>query len=140
MTTSIHVMLNEAYKSLLHLWSYRYNTLAEMVQRGLSFLAIGLLLGKGHWEAAQMAFILCGWIMTFYARTILFQVNERSQPPLAHSAFSGLLLRRLALLCLVRTFRPATRVAGAILSAKLFPLTQIRLRLIWVSSGVQSCA
>lgn len=76
MNSTIRTMLNEAYKSLLHLWSYRYNTLAEMVQRGISFLAISLLLGKGHWEAAQMAFILCGWIMTFYARTILFQVND----------------------------------------------------------------
>lgn len=49
---------------------------AEMVQRGISFLAISLLLGRGHWEATQMAFILCGWIMTFYARTVLFQVND----------------------------------------------------------------
>jgi ABC-2 type transport system permease protein len=69
-------MLNEAYKSLLHLWSYRYNTLAEMVQRCIGFMAIGLLLGRGQLEAQQMGFVLCGWIMTFYARTVLFQVND----------------------------------------------------------------
>ncbi len=73
---NIRAMLNEAYKSLLHLWSYKYDTLAQMVQRSLSFLAIGLLVGQGHFEAQQLAFILPGWMVTFYARIILFQVND----------------------------------------------------------------
>ncbi len=73
---NIRTMFNEAYKSLLHLWSYKYDTLAQMVQRSLSFLAIGLLVGQGHFEAQQLAFILPGWMVTFYARIILFQVND----------------------------------------------------------------
>ena len=73
---NVYALLNEVYKSLLHLWSYKYDTLAQMVQRSLSFLAIGLLLGGGHFEAQQLVFILPGWMMTFYARIILFQVND----------------------------------------------------------------
>ncbi len=76
MTMTIHAMLNEAYKELLHLWSYRYNTLAEMIQRSIGFLAIGLVLGQGHLATPLMAFVLPGWVMSFYARIILFQVSD----------------------------------------------------------------
>ena len=80
MQSAIHAplraMFNEAYKELLHLWSYKYNTLAEMIQRSIGFLAIGLILGQGNLQATQMAFVLPGWMMSFYARIILFQVND----------------------------------------------------------------
>jgi ABC-2 type transport system permease protein len=76
MPMTVRAMLNEAYKQVLHLWSYKYNTLAEMIQRSIGFLAIGLLLGHGQLETQQMAFVLPGWMMTFYARIILFQVND----------------------------------------------------------------
>ncbi len=69
------VILNEAYKALLVLWSYKFNTLAEMIQRSIAFLAIGFVLGQGTLEPSQMAFILPGWMMSFYARIIMFQVN-----------------------------------------------------------------
>lgn len=72
----IRVIVNEGYKSLLTLWSYRFNTIAEMVQRSITFLAIGFVLGQGTLEPNMMAFILPGWMMSFYARIILFQVND----------------------------------------------------------------
>ncbi len=72
----VRAMLNEASKELIHLWSYKYNTLAEMIQRSIGFLAIGLILGQGNLQPAQMAFVLPGWMMSFYARIILFQVND----------------------------------------------------------------
>lgn len=72
----MRAMLNEAYKELIQLWSYKYNTLAEMLQRSIGFLAIGLILGHGNLQSAEMAFVLPGWMMSFYARIILFQVND----------------------------------------------------------------
>jgi hypothetical protein len=38
MPMTARAMLNEAYKEILHLWSYKYNTLAEMIQRSITIL------------------------------------------------------------------------------------------------------
>jgi ABC-2 type transport system permease protein len=73
---SLHAVANEAYKALLHLASYKFNTIAHMIQRSIGFLAIGFVLGQGQIDPRQMAFVLPGWIMSFYARIILFQIDQ----------------------------------------------------------------
>jgi ABC-2 type transport system permease protein len=135
MTTTIRVMGNEAYKALIHLWSYRYNSLAEMLQRSIVFLAIGFFLGMGTIDPQQMAFVLPGWMMTFYARIILFQVNDS----IAGEAMTGTLEQMYmspvssGLLLLGRAFAIliVATITVFLSAAVLVLLVGIRLQLSW---------
>jgi ABC-2 type transport system permease protein len=135
MSVILRVILNEVYKSLLHLWSYRYNTLAQIIQRGIGFLGISFVLGQGQLNISQMAFVLPGWIMSFYARVILFHVDES----ITHEAQAGtleqmymspassgwLLLGRVVAVLSVAT------IQAAVLATGLMLITGVRLPLSW---------
>jgi ABC-2 type transport system permease protein len=128
-------MFNEAYKMLIQLWSYRYNTLAEMIQKGIGFLAIGFVLGQGNLNAEQMAFVLPGWMMSFYARIVLFQVNggvtEEARTGTLEQMYmspvsSGLLLLGRAFAILI-----VATIMVVVSAGTLMLLVGIRLPLRW---------
>lgn len=133
---ALRVILNEVYKAILVLWSYRFNTVAEMIQRSIAFLAIGFVLGQGNLEPAQMAFILPGWMMSFYARIILFQINdgvtEEARTGTLEQMYmspvpSGVLLLGRVLAVLVVATVMVFLSAGV-----MTPLLGIRLTLSWL--------
>ncbi len=96
MTMTGRILLNEANKALLILWRYKFNTIAEMVQKCLGFLAIGFLLGQGHLDPARMAWVLPGWMMYFYARIVLFEINQGITDEAATGTLEQLYMSRVS--------------------------------------------
>ena len=72
----LQAIYNEMYKSFIHLWTYRWNTVSAILQRSLGFVGIGFVLSQGSLESSTMAWVLPGWMLYFYARVILFELNQ----------------------------------------------------------------
>ncbi len=61
------VLLNECYKRIIILWSYRFNFLLEMFMMGFLFVGISFFISGGSPAPAQMAPALLGYLTWFYA-------------------------------------------------------------------------
>ena len=61
------VLLNECYKRIIILWSYRLNFLLDMFMMGFLFVGISFFVSGGSPAPAQMAPALLGYLIWFYA-------------------------------------------------------------------------
>ncbi len=69
------VLLNECYKRLIILWSYRFNFLLETFMIGFLFVGISFFISGGSPAPAQMAPALLGYLTWFYAA---FAISDMS--------------------------------------------------------------
>jgi len=60
-------LAGEIRKSLLVAWTYRMNTLTEMVMLGLVFMGIGFMMTNGSLDPQELAPTLLGYISWMYA-------------------------------------------------------------------------
>ena len=70
------VLLNECYKRLIILWSYRFNFLLETFMIGFLFIGISFFVSGGSPAPEQMAPALLGYLTWFYA---VFAISDMSQ-------------------------------------------------------------
>lgn len=69
-------LLNECYKRLITLWSYRFNLLIETLMIGFLFVGISFFVSGGSPAPERMAPALLGYLTWFYA---VFAISDMSQ-------------------------------------------------------------
>ena len=70
------VLLNECYKRIIVVWSYRFNFLMETFMIGFLFVGISFFVSGGSPAPEQMAPALLGYLTWFYA---VFAISDMSQ-------------------------------------------------------------
>ena len=70
------VLLNECYKRIILLWSYRFNFLTETFMIGFLFIGISFFVSGGSPAPEQMAPALLGYLTWFFAA---FAIGDMSQ-------------------------------------------------------------
>ncbi len=70
------VLLNECYKRLIILWSYRFNFLTETFMIGFLFIGISFFVSGGSPAPEQMAPALLGYLTWFYAAYAISDMSE----------------------------------------------------------------
>ncbi len=70
------VLLNECYKRIILLWSYRFNFLTETLMIGFLFVGISFFVSGGSPAPEQMAPALLGYLTWFFAA---FAIGDMSQ-------------------------------------------------------------
>lgn len=70
------VLLNECYKRVIVVWSYRFNFLMETFMIGFLFVGISFFVSGGSPAPEQMAPALLGYLTWFYA---VFAISDMSQ-------------------------------------------------------------
>ena len=70
------VLLNECYKRIILLWSYRFNFLTEIFMIGFLFIGISFFVSGGSPAPEQMAPALLGYLTWFFAA---FAIGDMSQ-------------------------------------------------------------
>lgn len=77
------VIFNEAYKSLLIQWSYRFNLLMESIMLIFLFLGITFFVGNGELDPTRLPPSLLGFVVTFYAMlaisTMAYNLQQEAQ-------------------------------------------------------------
>lgn len=66
---------NETYKRLLIIWDYRFNVLVQLIVIGLIFVGACFFLGGGSLNPQQIAPLLLGFIVWFYARIVVVAIG-----------------------------------------------------------------
>jgi ABC-2 type transport system permease protein len=67
MRTTLLAFLGEMRKRLLIAWTYRMNTLTEMVMLGLVFMGIGFMMTNGSLDPQELAPTFLGYVAWMYA-------------------------------------------------------------------------
>jgi ABC-2 type transport system permease protein len=67
MKTTLVALAGEIYKSLSIAWTYRMNTLTEMVMLGLVFMGIGFMMTNGSLDPQELAPTFLGYVAWMYA-------------------------------------------------------------------------
>lgn len=75
MRSALLALSNETYKRLLITWSYKFNILTQLVTVGLIFIGLSFLVQGGHFEPAQSASLLLGYVVWFYARIVIMSTS-----------------------------------------------------------------
>ncbi|GCE15657.1 ABC transporter permease [Tengunoibacter tsumagoiensis] len=72
---TVLAIYNETYKRLLVTWDYRFNLIVQLVTVGFIFLGASFFLGGGSFDAHQLAPVLIGYIVWFYARIVIMSTS-----------------------------------------------------------------
>jgi len=75
MKLTLFALRAEMQKGFWLLWSYRYNTLAEIVGMGAVFVGISFMLGRGEFEPPDVLSSLLGYLVWFFAITAISEMS-----------------------------------------------------------------
>jgi ABC-2 type transport system permease protein len=75
MRNSLLALLNETYKRLLIIWTYKFNILTQLITVGLIFLGLSFLVQGGRFDPSQSSSILLGYVVWFYARIVIMSTS-----------------------------------------------------------------
>jgi ABC-2 type transport system permease protein len=75
MRNSLLALLNETYKRLLIIWTYKFNILTQLITVGLIFLGLSFLVQRGRFDPSQSSSILLGYVVWFYARIVIMSTS-----------------------------------------------------------------
>jgi ABC-2 type transport system permease protein len=65
----------EMQKGFRLLWSYRFNSVAELIGMAIVFVGISFLLGRGEIEAEEVASTLLGYLVWFFGTTAISDMS-----------------------------------------------------------------
>src|SRR5690349_19365675 len=93
LSTPVITVWNETRKGLLLNWSYRFNTLAEIISMTFIFIGILFFIGDGELKADRMAPALIGYVVWFFAMSSItsmsFALTEEAQSGTLEQMFMG---------------------------------------------------
>jgi len=93
LSTPLIAVWNETRKGLLLNWSYRFNTLAEIISMTFIFIGILFFIGDGELKADRMAPALIGYVIWFFAMSSItsmsFALTEEAQSGTLEQMFMG---------------------------------------------------
>jgi ABC-2 type transport system permease protein len=75
MTSALIVILGETRKDLLIFWTYKANLLTYVLTLGFGFVGIGFLIGGGTLDPGQLAPVLLGYLVWYYAMSLVSDIS-----------------------------------------------------------------
>ena len=75
MKAMLLAIFNETYKRLLIIWGYKFNFLVQLITVGLIFIGAAFFIGNGQFSSTQLAPILLGYVVWFYARIVILSTS-----------------------------------------------------------------
>src|SRR5258708_21516423 len=93
LSTALIAALNETRKGLLLNWSYRFNTVAEIISMTFIFIGILFFMGNGELQPDRMAGALIGYVTWYFAvntiNSMSFALTEEAQSGTLEQMFMG---------------------------------------------------
>lgn len=75
MKLTLLVLRAEMQKGFWLLWSYRYNSIAELFGIGIIFIGLSFLLGRGEIESAEVTSTLLGYLVWFFGSSAISDMS-----------------------------------------------------------------
>ncbi len=140
MRIGVMIFINETYKRLLLLWDYKFNMVTQIVMLGFVFVGITLFMSEGQIDQVQIAPVLLGYLVWFYALSAIsdmsWGIREETQTGTLEQMYMSpvspnVLLMGRAFATLINTTIMVVIIAGVLIT-----LFQVSMPMRWAGIPV----